>query len=103
MKIGYIGLGKMGIGMVKLLIDQGHEVIATDPNEFARKEAEAAGAETVLDLNEFNKKLPGEKFIWIMVPHNNVDTVLTELTSILSPGDVIMDGGNSNYRETLIR
>ena len=103
MKIGYIGLGKMGMNMVKLLIDQGHEIVASDPNEFARKEAEAAGAETVLDLNEFNKKLPGEKFIWIMVPHNNVDTVLTELTPILSPGDVIMDGGNSNYKETIIR
>ena len=44
MRIGYIGLGKMGMGMVKLLLEKGHEVVATDPNEAARNEAEAAGA-----------------------------------------------------------
>lgn len=103
MKIGYIGLGKMGMGMVKLLLEKGHEVVATDPNEAACKEAEAAGAETVANLNEFKEKLPGEKFIWIMVPHNIVDTVLSDLSSVLSTGDVIMDGGNSNFNETVRR
>ncbi|MCL4135805.1 UNVERIFIED_CONTAM: hypothetical protein GTU68_067457 [Idotea baltica] len=103
MKIGYIGLGKMGMAMVKLLLEKGHEVVATDPNEAARKEAEAAGAQTVENLNDFAEKLPGEKFIWIMVPHNIVDSVLDELTAILSPGDVIMDGGNSNFKETVRR
>ena len=103
MKIGYIGLGKMGLGMVKLLLEKGHEVVATDPNEGARKEAEAAGAETVLNLSEFKEKLPGEKFIWIMVPHQIVDTVLNDLSDVLTEGDVIMDGGNSNYNETVRR
>ncbi|MDC1089936.1 decarboxylating 6-phosphogluconate dehydrogenase [Emcibacteraceae bacterium] len=103
MKIGYIGLGKMGLGMVKLLLENGHEVVATDPNEAARKEAEAAGAETVDNLSDFETKLSGEKFIWIMVPHNIVDDVLSDLSSILNPGDVIMDGGNSNYQETVRR
>ncbi|MDG1021657.1 MAG: decarboxylating 6-phosphogluconate dehydrogenase [Emcibacteraceae bacterium] len=103
MKIGYIGLGKMGLGMVKLLLENGHEVVATDPNEAARKEAEAAGAETVENLSDFDTKLSGEKFIWIMVPHNIVDDVLSDLSSILNPGDVIMDGGNSNYQETVRR
>jgi|TARA_R110002096_G_scaffold415163_1_gene616723 6-phosphogluconate dehydrogenase len=103
MKIGYIGLGKMGMGMVKLLLEKGHEVVATDPNEAARKEAQAAGAETVSNLDEFKEKLPGEKFIWIMVPHNIVDTVLSDLSTVLSAGDVIMDGGNSNFQETVRR
>jgi len=103
MKIGYIGLGKMGMGMVKLLLEKGHEVVATDPNEDARKEAEAAGAQTVINLNEFKEKLPGEKFIWIMVPHQIVDTVLNDLGEVLTTGDVIMDGGNSNYNETVRR
>lgn len=103
MKIGYIGLGKMGLGMVKLLLENGHEVVATDPNEAARKEAEAAGAETVDNLSDFETKLSGEKLIWIMVPHNIVDDVLSDLSSILNPGDVIMDGGNSNYQETVRR
>ena len=103
MKIGYIGLGKMGLGMVKLLLENGHEVVATDPNVAARKEAEAAGAETVESLNEFEEKLTGEKFIWIMVPHNIVDNILSDLLAFLKPGDVIMDGGNSNYQETVRR
>lgn len=103
MKIGYIGLGKMGLGMVKLLLENGHEVVATDPNVAARKEAEAAGAETVENLSDFEDKLPGEKFIWIMVPHNIVDNVLSDLSTILKPGDVVMDGGNSNYQETVRR
>ncbi len=103
MKIGYIGLGKMGMGMVKLLLEKGHEVVATDPNEETRKEAEAAGAETVINLSEFKEKLPGEKFIWIMVPHQIVDTVLKDLSDVLTVGDVIMDGGNSNYNDTVRR
>lgn len=103
MKIGYIGLGKMGLGMVKLLLEKGHKVVATDPNEEARKQAEAAGAETVTSLSEFKDKLPGEKFIWIMVPHTIVDTVLNDLSDVLSAGDVIMDGGNSNFKETIRR
>jgi len=103
MRIGYIGLGKMGMGMVKRLLEKGHEVVATDPDEKARKEAAAAGAETVANLSEFKDKLTGEKFIWIMVPHQIVDTVLIDLSSILNAGDVIMDGGNSNYNETVRR
>jgi len=103
MKIGYIGLGKMGLGMVRLLLEKGHEVVATDPDETARNEAAAAGAEVVENLHEFKERLPGEKFIWIMVPHQIVDRVLNDLGDILSPGDVVMDGGNSNYKETLRR
>ena len=103
MRIGYIGLGKMGLGMVKLMLEKGHEVVATDPNEDARNEAAAAGAEIVLDVNEFNDKLVGEKFIWLMVPHNVVDNVLADLSGVLNEGDVVMDGGNSNYKETVRR
>jgi len=103
MKIGYIGLGKMGMGMVKLLLEKGHEVVATDPDEKARKEAADAGAETVASLSEFKDRLHGEKFIWIMVPHQIVDKVLSDLGDILNPGDVVMDGGNSNFNETVRR
>jgi len=103
MRIGYIGLGKMGLGMVKLLLDKGHEVVATDPSEEARSEAESAGAETAKNLEELAGGLDGEKFIWIMVPHQIVDDVLEELSALLNPGDVIMDGGNSNFKETLRR
>jgi len=103
MRIGYIGLGKMGMAMVRRLLEKGHQVVATDPDGNARREAEAAGAETVASLEEFRDRLPGEKFIWIMVPHQTVDTVLADLGPVLNVGDVVMDGGNSNYRETLRR
>lgn len=103
MKIGYIGLGKMGLGMVKLLLEKGHDVVATDPNEAAMNEASAAGAEVVSSLEDLYQKLPEDKFIWLMVPHNIVDSVLGNLSSILKAGDVIMDGGNSNFRETIRR
>jgi 6-phosphogluconate dehydrogenase len=103
MKIGYIGLGKMGMAMVKRLLEKGHQVVATDPNQEARSEAQAAGAETVADIGALCAKLSGEKFIWIMVPHQIVDTVLGELGTLLTPGDVVMDGGNSNYKETVRR
>ncbi|NOZ42891.1 MAG: decarboxylating 6-phosphogluconate dehydrogenase [Alphaproteobacteria bacterium] len=103
MKIGYIGLGKMGLAMVKRLLEQGHEVVATDPDEAARKEAAAIGAATIANISEFRDTLPGEKFIWIMVPHQIVDSVLNELKSLLNQGDVVIDGGNSNYKETVRR
>jgi len=103
MKIGYVGLGKMGLGMVRLLLEKGHEVVATDPDENACKEAAAAGAEIVPTIEGFKDRLAGEKFIWIMVPHQIVDNVLADLGAILNPGDVIMDGGNSNYKETMRR
>jgi 6-phosphogluconate dehydrogenase len=103
MKIGYIGLGKMGLGMVKLLLEKGHEVVATDPNEDAMNEARAAGAEVVSTLEDLYQKLPDDKFIWLMVPHNIVDNVLENLSPILKSGDVIMEGGNSNFRETMRR
>ncbi len=103
MKIGYIGLGKMGLGMVKLMLEKGHEVVATDPNEDARNEAAAAGAEIVENVSEFNDRLQGEKFIWVMVPHNVVDKVIEDLSDVVVSGDVIMDGGNSNYKETVRR
>ncbi len=103
MKIGYVGLGKMGMGMVRLLLEKGHEVVATDPDQQARREASDAGAEIIENVSEFKDKLSGEKFIWIMVPHHAVDKVLSDLSPILNEGDVIMDGGNSNYNETVRR
>lgn len=103
MKIGYIGLGKMGLGMVKLLLEKGHDVVATDPNEDAMKKASAAGAKVVPTLDDLYASLPDEKFIWLMVPHTIVDSVLGQLAQTLKAGDVIMDGGNSNFKETVRR
>lgn len=103
MKIGYIGLGKMGAAMVELLIEKGHEVIAYDPNEDARADVGQAGAKTVSTIADLISNFAEKKFIWIMVPHTVVDKVLSELTIYLNKGDVVIDGGNSNYKDSMRR
>lgn len=103
MKIGFIGLGRMGFGMVQLLIDKGHEVVAYDINEDAVSSAVEYGASGANSIEEMVAKLDGSKFVWIMVQRSVVQTVLDELKPLLSPGDTIVDGGNTFYQETLIR
>ena len=105
MKLGYIGLGKMGLAMVENLIEHNHEVIATNRSEPAIKKAEAAGAVAAYSLEELVVSLQneGRKIIWLMVPWQAVDGVLKELTPLLAEGDLVIDGGNSPYQETIRR
>ena len=106
--IGYIGLGKMGLNMVSRLTDHGWGVIATDPNEEARVKVESYGAKSEKSAVEVVQTLRESSdseniTIWIMVPHQFVDDVLEELTPHLKEGDVLIDGGNSNYKESVRR
>jgi len=105
MKLGYIGLGKMGLGMVENLIEHGHEVVATNRSEPAIKEAEKAGAIGAYSLQEVVEGLSDQEknIIWLMVPWQAVDDVLQELVPLLKDGDLIIDGGNSPYQETIRR
>lgn len=100
-KIGYIGLGKMGLNMISRLVNAGWDVLAYDANEGARGKAAdiAEVAESVADF----KKLSAPRTVWLMVPHGVVDAVLTELLPQLEPGDTVIDGGNSPYKKTVIR
>jgi 6-phosphogluconate dehydrogenase len=104
MQIGMIGLGKMGANMVQRLLQGGHRVVAYDIDEEAVQSAEKAGAVGAHDLEELVQHLQPPRSVWIMVPAGQIteDTV-QELSKLLSTGDVIIDGGNSNYKDSLRR
>lgn len=101
MKLGFVGLGKMGGNMVERLLRGGHEVVVFDKNQESVKNSESKGAAGSFSLNEMSKKLPGRKIIWMMVPSGiPVDETITSLLEILSQDDIIIDGGNSYWKET---
>ena len=103
MKLGYIGLGKMGANMVERFLEKDHEVVAYDRNADAVKAAKNKGAQTADTLTVLVAALPLPRLVWIMVPYQAVDAVLKELTPLLVPGDVVVDGGNSPYKESIRR
>ncbi|MGM5629919.1 decarboxylating 6-phosphogluconate dehydrogenase [Apibacter raozihei] len=104
MKIGFVGLGKMGGKMVERLLDHGHEVVVYNLTAKEVEEAAAKGAIPASDLQDLVGKLEGRKLIWLMVPAGKpVDENIAELTKLLGKGDIIVDGGNSYWRETVER
>lgn len=101
MEIGMIGLGKMGANMTTRLLGSGHRVVAFDLNEEAIQSAEAGGAEGARTLDEVVAKLSAPRAVWVMVPAGNpTESTINALAERLSPGDVILDGGNSNYKDS---
>lgn len=101
MHIGYIGLGKMGLNMVVRLLERGYTITAYDPDVSARERAGAAGAIAVESLGAVVAALSAPRALWLMVPHNIVDTVLQELIPQLANGDCVIDGGNTFYKDSL--
>jgi 6-phosphogluconate dehydrogenase len=100
MKIAMIGLGKMGANMTERLIKGGHQVVAFDLSEEARAAAAAKGAETAASLDEVAAKLSPPRAAWVMVPSGKpTDDTIEALGDRFESGDVIVDGGNSNYKE----
>lgn len=101
MKIGFIGLGKMGYNMVLRLLNDKHEVVVYNRDENKTKDIAAKGAIPSFSLEELVSKCPERKVVWLMVPAGKpVDENLDKLLSILSKDDIIIDGGNSYWRET---
>ena len=102
MEIGMVGLGKMGANMVVRLVNAGHKVVAYDVSEEAIKEVEKIGAKGARSLNEMAASLQAPRVIWVMVPSGKItnDTILA-LAERLTVGDVIIDGGNSNYKDSI--
>jgi 6-phosphogluconate dehydrogenase len=103
MKIGYIGLGKMGLNMVERMIEKGHDVVANNRSSESVDKAVDLGAEGAYTLKEVVDKLEAPRQIWLMVPWKAVDSLLEELIPLLDKGDTIIDGGNSPYIETIRR
>jgi 6-phosphogluconate dehydrogenase len=101
--IGFIGLGRMGLNMATLLVEKGYRVVGYNRSLEARVAAEAVGVEVVSDISLLVSALPSPKVVWVMVSSSAVDTVLEEIVPLLSPGDTIIDGGNSFYQDSLRR
>ena len=104
MELGMIGLGRMGANMAQRLARNKHRVVGFDPNAAARKGIEDSGAESADSLQAMVAKLDAPRAVWMMVPAGEItDSTVTSLLALLAPGDCIIDGGNSNYKDTLRR
>jgi 6-phosphogluconate dehydrogenase len=101
MDIGMIGLGRMGGNMAERLLRHDHRVVGFDPNAEARKTLADKGAGEAASLEELVDKLPSPRVIWMMVPAGKIteDTVQA-LQPLLSKGDIVIDGGNTYYKDT---
>jgi len=101
MQLGLIGLGKMGGNMAERLRLAGHQVIGFDFNAEAVKKLTASGNIGVSSLEDLAAKFTGRKAIWIMVPQGKpVDETIAKLEPLLKQGDILIDGGNSNYKDS---
>jgi 6-phosphogluconate dehydrogenase len=103
MQLGMIGLGRMGANLVRRLMRDGHRCVAYDVNPDAVKSLAAEGATGAESLADFVAKLEAPRNIWIMVPAGIVDQTLAELRPLLKADDVVIDGGNSYYRDDITR
>ncbi|MFB6587839.1 phosphogluconate dehydrogenase (NAD(+)-dependent, decarboxylating) [Bacillus thuringiensis] len=103
MQVGLIGLGKMGLNLGKNLMDHKHEVAAFDLNTSAVGEMKEYGATGTSSLSELVQSLQSPRILWVMVPHAVVDSVIDEVTPLLSKGDILIEAGNSHYKESIRR
>jgi 6-phosphogluconate dehydrogenase len=103
MRIGMIGLGRMGANMVRRLLQGGHECVVYDRSADAVKASVAQGARGAGSLAELVAGLSAPRAVWIMVPAGIVDAVIAELRPLLKSGDILIDGGNSHYHDDIRR
>ncbi|MFP4229133.1 MAG: phosphogluconate dehydrogenase (NAD(+)-dependent, decarboxylating), partial [Salinivenus sp.] len=104
MKLGMIGLGKMGANMSRRLMNDDHEVVGFDLDEDAVRELEDEGAGGATALDGLVDQLAPPRVLWMMVPAGDaVDATIDDLLPQLEEGDILVDGGNSNYKDTLRR
>jgi 6-phosphogluconate dehydrogenase len=103
MQLGMIGLGRMGANIVRRVMKDGHTAVVYDVSADAVAELEKAGAVGALKLDDFVAKLDQPRVAWVMIPAGITPQVVGELAELMEPGDIIIDGGNSNYREDIDR
>ena len=104
MELGMIGLGRMGANMAERLVRGGHRAVGFDPGTEARALAASKGIEPVTSLEALVAALPTPRRLWIMVPAGQpVDDTLARLLPLLAPGDTVVEGGNSFYKDTMRR
>jgi 6-phosphogluconate dehydrogenase len=104
MQLGMIGLGRMGTGMTQRLLQGGHQVMVYDRSPDAVVALAGKGAAPTSSLEDLGQKLKAPRTFWLMIPAGApVDDTIQRLSATLSPGDVIVDGGNSNYKDSIRR
>jgi 6-phosphogluconate dehydrogenase len=103
MQLGMVGLGRMGAGLVRRLMKDGHDCVAYDVNAAAVKDLAADGATGAASLDEFVSKLTKPRAAWVMVPAAYTGETVMQLADKMERGDIIIDGGNSYYRDDIDR
>jgi 6-phosphogluconate dehydrogenase len=104
MQLGMIGLGRMGAGLTQRLLQGGHQVAVFDRSPAAIKAVATDGATPSSSLEDLGQKLKGPRVFWLMIPAGApVDDTIQRLQGVVAPGDVIIDGGNSNYKDSIRR
>jgi 6-phosphogluconate dehydrogenase len=103
MQLGMIGLGRMGSNLVRRLMRDGHHCVAYDVNADAVKTLEGEGATGATSPEDFVAKLDKPRTAWLMLPAGVVEATLDRLVPLLEPGDTVIDGGNSYYRDDITR
>jgi 6-phosphogluconate dehydrogenase len=104
MRIGFIGLGRMGGNMVRRLLRDGHEIVAYNRSPDKTQEIATEGAEASFSIAELTGKLQKPRTVWIMVPAGDAtEAQIAELMEHLEPGDTIVDGGNTNFHDDVRR
>jgi 6-phosphogluconate dehydrogenase len=103
MQLGMIGLGRMGAGLVRRLMADGHECVVYDVNQAAIEALEADGATGSSSLADFAAKLTVPRAAWIMVPAAFTGETVAKLADVFEAGDIVIDGGNSYYRDDMAR
>jgi 6-phosphogluconate dehydrogenase len=103
LQLGMIGLGRMGANLVRRLMRDGHRCVVYDVSEGAVKQLEGEGAVGATSLRDFVAKLEKPRAAWLMLPAAITGATLDELAELLEPGDAVIDGGNSYYRDDIAR
>ena len=104
MELGMIGLGRMGGNMAQRLLQGGHKVVAFDPNPEAVQAQTQAGATGASSIPDLATHLTAPRAVWLMVPSGQItESTIEAVAEALSPGDVVIDGGNSNYKDSMRR
>src|SRR5690606_24717938 len=101
MQLGMMGLGRMGANMVRRLLRDKHDCVVHDINAAAIADLAKEGAVGAASLEEFVEKLARPRAVWLMLPAAITGKVVRQVAELLEPGDIIIDGGNSSYRDAV--